>query len=51
MNMFNTNAVWSAPTPVAAPATGADLFGSLSTHTQHAQQKDDAFGDIWGGFK
>jgi len=52
MNMFNTNAVWGAPTPpAAAPATGAELFGSLSTHTQHAQQKDDAFGDIWGGFK
>jgi len=52
INMFNTNAVWGAPTPpVAASATGADPFGSLSTHTQHAQQKDDAFGDIWGGFK
>jgi len=53
MNMFNTNAVWGAPTPAVAavPASGADLFGSFPTPTQHAQQKDDAFGDIWGGFK
>lgn len=54
MNMFNSNAVWGAPTPAAAaavPALGGDLFGSFPTQTQHAQQKDDAFGDIWGGFK
>jgi stromal membrane-associated protein len=52
MNMFNTNAVWGAPTPAAAaPATGADLFGSFSAPTPSVQQKDDAFGDIWGGFK
>jgi stromal membrane-associated protein len=51
--MFNTNAVWGAPTPAAAagPALGTDLFGSFPTQAQHAQQKDDAFGDIWGGFK
>jgi len=51
INMFNTNAVWGAPTPAAVPASGTDLFGSFPTQTQHAQQKDDAFGDIWGGFK
>jgi hypothetical protein len=53
MNMFNSNAAWGAPTPAAAavPALGADPFGSFPTPTQHAQQKDDAFGDIWGGFK
>ncbi|KIM39153.1 hypothetical protein M413DRAFT_447485 [Hebeloma cylindrosporum] len=51
MNLFNTNAVWGAPTPAAPGGAAGDLFGSFPTQTQHAQQKDDAFGDIWGGFK
>ena len=51
--MYNTNAVWGAPIPAvaASPALGTDLFGSFPSQAQHAQQKDDAFGDIWGGFK
>ncbi|KAF8961021.1 hypothetical protein BDZ97DRAFT_1921712 [Flammula alnicola] len=48
--MFNTNAVWGAPTPSAAPAATPDLFGA-SYSAQPAAKKDDVFGDIWGGFK
>ena len=42
-NLFSTSDVWGAP--ASAPATNGGAFGAT------AQKKDDAFGDIWGGFK
>ena len=44
--MFNTNDVWG--TPAAAPG-GDQAFGGFVS--QAPQKKDDAFGDLWGGFK
>ncbi|KAI0683329.1 hypothetical protein BC835DRAFT_1515779 [Cytidiella melzeri] len=44
-NLFNTNDIW-ASSGTAATA-GGDLFGSSAL----PQKKDDAFGDLWGGFK
>lgn len=41
--MFNTNDVWAAS---GAGGAAGGAFGGSST-----QKKDDAFGDIWGGFK
>jgi stromal membrane-associated protein len=55
--MFNTNDVWASPAqsagaPAASGAGSADLFSSLAgSGSASAQKKDDAFGDIWGGFK
>ncbi|PIL30779.1 hypothetical protein GSI_06947 [Ganoderma sinense ZZ0214-1] len=43
-NLFSTSDVWS--TPAATTATTAGGFGGAP-----AQKKDDAFGDLWGGFK
>ncbi|KAE9398631.1 ArfGap-domain-containing protein [Gymnopus androsaceus JB14] len=55
--------VWGSPAAAAIPqqqqpnlfASGSDiwgdLFGSFSTAAPVQQKKDDAFGDIWGGFK
>ncbi|KAI0358870.1 ArfGap-domain-containing protein [Trametes cingulata] len=47
-SLFSTSDVWSTPATntAAAGTTGAGMFGSSGT-----QKKDDAFGDIWGGFK
>lgn len=47
-NLFNTNDVWGSASSSAAPAP--DLF-STPFSTAPSQKKDDAFGDIWGGFK
>jgi stromal membrane-associated protein len=46
-NLFNTNDVWSSPASSTAPAQ--DLFSTPFSSV--ATKKDDAFGDIWGGFK
>ena len=43
-SLFSTSDVWS--TPAATTATTAGGFGGAA-----AQKKDDAFGDLWGGFK
>lgn len=43
-SLFSTSDVWS--TPAATTATSASAFGGAA-----AQKKDDAFGDLWGGFK
>lgn len=48
-SMFNTNDIWASTGSSAGGAGGVDLFGSSTLGT--AQKKDDAFGDIWGGFK
>ncbi|KAF9466873.1 hypothetical protein BDZ94DRAFT_1211775 [Collybia nuda] len=48
VNIFNTNDVWGSTAPTGAPAQ--DLF-STPFSTTTTQKKDDAFGDIWGGFK
>ncbi|KAI0369863.1 ArfGap-domain-containing protein [Pilatotrama ljubarskyi] len=47
-SLFTTSDVWSTPAngTAAAGTASAGLFGSSGT-----QKKDDAFGDIWGGFK
>ena len=54
--LFETQNVWSAPAGNGAATNGSaggmDLFGSAAASgQQQAQKKDDAFGDIWGGFK
>ncbi|KAF9524664.1 hypothetical protein CPB83DRAFT_601110 [Crepidotus variabilis] len=46
-NLFDTNSVWGGTASTGAGAS-QDLF---STPTAPVQKKDDAFGDIWGGFK
>ncbi|OCH94214.1 ArfGap-domain-containing protein [Obba rivulosa] len=47
--LFATSDVWGSPAPASDGGLGSgDLFGS-SLPTM--QKKDDAFGDIWGGFK
>ena len=38
--------IWGGSSTV--PGGGADMWGSSGTGPQ---KKDDAFGDIWGGFK
>ncbi|KAI1790493.1 ArfGap-domain-containing protein [Ganoderma leucocontextum] len=43
-SLFSTSDVWS--TPAATTTTTASAFGGAG-----AQKKDDAFGDLWGGFK
>ncbi|TFK38632.1 hypothetical protein BDQ12DRAFT_630382 [Crucibulum laeve] len=49
-SLFNTSDVWGSSAP--APPAGQDLFGSSFTSTSSTvPKKDDAFGDIWGGFK
>ena len=49
--LFETQNVWGAPATNGS-AGGMDLFGSSAPNgQQQAQKKDDAFGDIWGGFK
>ncbi|KAH9949468.1 hypothetical protein B0H21DRAFT_688323 [Amylocystis lapponica] len=47
-SLFTTSDVWGASNGATAGASGGDLFGSPLTGMQ---KKDDAFGDIWGGFK
>ncbi|KAF9073995.1 hypothetical protein BDP27DRAFT_1259501 [Rhodocollybia butyracea] len=49
----SSNDVWGNSAPMAPAASGAtqDLFGSFSSAAPLQQKKDDAFGDIWGGFK
>ena len=49
-SLFTTSDVWGAPASngVGAGGAGGDLFGSA---VPAMQKKDDAFGDIWGGFK
>lgn len=51
--LFNTTDMWSSAAPAAAPSQ--DLFGtSLGSGgggSLGTQKKDDAFGDLWGGFK
>lgn len=45
-SLFTTSDVWGAP------ASGAGASGDMFRSTLPAmQKKDDAFGDIWGGFK
>lgn len=47
-----SNDVWgSAGTTATAAGGGGDLFGSFTSGTPSVQKKDDAFDDIWGGFK
>jgi len=49
-SLFDTSDVWKS----SGSGTGAsqDLFGGFSAApAAPAQKKDDAFGDIWGGFK
>lgn len=46
-SLFNTSDVWaSTPALGSGAAGGTDLFGSSLP-----AKKDDAFGDLWGGFK
>lgn len=45
-SLFTTSDVWGSSG--GAAASGGDLFGSS---LPAMQKKDDAFGDIWGGFK
>ncbi|KAJ3927750.1 MAG: ArfGap-domain-containing protein [Lentinula lateritia] len=49
----SSNDIWGSSSTVAPVATGGsqDLFGSFSTASAPVPKKDDAFGDIWGGFK
>ncbi|KAJ3811786.1 hypothetical protein F5876DRAFT_88133 [Lentinula aff. lateritia] len=49
----SSNDIWGSSSTVASVATGGsqDLFGSFSTASAPVPKKDDAFGDIWGGFK
>jgi stromal membrane-associated protein len=44
-SLLNTNDIWASSSSSSAGG-GADLFGSSLTN-----KKDDAFGDLWGGFK
>ncbi|KAJ7259622.1 hypothetical protein C8J57DRAFT_1720232 [Mycena rebaudengoi] len=46
--LTNTAAVWGA---AASPPLAADPFGAFGQPQAQAQKKDDAFGDLWGGFK
>ncbi|PCH33158.1 ArfGap-domain-containing protein [Wolfiporia cocos MD-104 SS10] len=46
-SLFNTSDVWSSSGTTTG--AGGSLFGS--SLTSGTQKKDDAFGDIWGGFK
>ncbi|KAJ7171687.1 hypothetical protein C8R43DRAFT_979062 [Mycena crocata] len=46
----DTNNVWGGMVS-AGPAASADLFSTPFGQSQPAQKKDDAFGDLWGGFK
>lgn len=53
---FNTSDVWAsngAGASAGSTSGGADLFGSFGAAPAAPQQqkKDDAFGDLWGGFK
>jgi len=45
-SLFTTSDVWGSTGGAGGGPTG-DLFGASAG----AQKKDDAFGDIWGGFK
>ncbi|KAH8101548.1 hypothetical protein BXZ70DRAFT_933821 [Cristinia sonorae] len=48
--MFNTNDIWASNGGAGAGGSGGpDLFGSSSLG--NTQKKNDAFGDLWGGFK
>ncbi|KAB5593530.1 hypothetical protein CTheo_2996 [Ceratobasidium theobromae] len=42
--------VWGAPATGASTGAGTDLFGQQFSAAP-AAKKDDAFGDLWGGFK
>ncbi|EIN13278.1 ArfGap-domain-containing protein [Punctularia strigosozonata HHB-11173 SS5] len=44
--MASTNDIWGG-----SSSGGADLFGSAPAAPAPAKKQDDAFGDIWGGFK
>ena len=47
-SLFNTNDIWaSSGSGAASGGGGGDLFGG----SVGQQKKDDAFGDLWGGFK
>ncbi|KAJ3997093.1 hypothetical protein F5050DRAFT_1570080 [Lentinula boryana] len=53
-NLFASgNDVWGSSSTTVPVASGGsqDLFGSFSTVAPAQSKKDDAFGDIWGGFK
>lgn len=52
-SLFSSNDVWGSTSTNGTAAGGADeLFGSFaSTTTPSVQKKEDAFDDIWGGFK
>lgn len=45
-SLFTTSDVWGGSN--ATTGNGGDLFASP---LPGMQKKDDAFGDIWGGFK
>ncbi|RXW15083.1 hypothetical protein EST38_g10771 [Candolleomyces aberdarensis] len=51
-SFFNTSDVWGSSNTAAANPS-QDLFGGFggATPSAPAAKKDDAFGDIWGGFK
>lgn len=44
--MASTNDIWGG-----SSLGGADLFSSAAATPAPAKKQDDAFGDIWGGFK
>jgi stromal membrane-associated protein len=48
---FNGGNVWASSAPATmATGNGEELFG-VFTSSPASQKKDDAFGDLWGGFK
>ncbi|KZT68835.1 ArfGap-domain-containing protein [Daedalea quercina L-15889] len=47
-SLFTTSDVWGSSNGAGGGAAGGDLF---SSSLPAMQKKDDAFGDIWGGFK
>ncbi|KAJ4485338.1 hypothetical protein J3R30DRAFT_3654838 [Lentinula aciculospora] len=54
LNLFaSSNDIWGSSSTAASVTPGGnhDLFGSFSTVAPVQPKKDDAFGDIWGGFK
>lgn len=50
-DLFGANDIWGA-NPAAPAAGGGNIWGTGGATQQQPQKKqDDAFGDIWGGFK
>lgn len=58
LDLFGGSNPWGSNAPSGGAANGSagavggvDLFGGFGGALQPAQKKDDAFGDLWGGFK